>query len=204
VPHNHWRFRMNAKLTKYFKFGCLGCLGVTFIIIISGYIFLHIYSIEMQKGNIFPKFGLLLQLFSPADDLYTPVLDQMVDVENKSKPQRFIFRNKYIGGDEIYLRFPKAKVSEISTKIIDFDLIIKLYDEHKLLLSLKLDSSYYLSHVFNQDIHHPGLGSIEFRIPEEIPNEKEITIEIIVNRYGTAFYEKVGRPNIVIRPHSRS
>lgn len=148
-------------------------VAITFIILVT----VTLLRVPISKGKVFKQVRLWVQLFCPPKDLFDLVVNKEIDVTNLNNLQSFEFKIKYVGPYTGGILLEKFS-DDLYRKRYELRLRIKLdfYNDNKLLISKETSNAYSPFYGSKGD----GLMLFEFKSPEDIPIDTEITCKSII------------------------
>jgi hypothetical protein len=151
------------------------------------------------EGKLFSKYRQYCYLFFPPKDLYECKLYKTL--EQHQEFQSYQFSLKYIGlydcetilekfSDEMYYQKQHGSSLEI---------LFKFYDVNDKLIYQKQTKGNYVPFIGKNG---GGLKLFQFHVPEDIPEDQEITCKLIVINKDDALYNKYGPIKLCIKKAS--
>ncbi len=168
---------------------------IVFIILIA----VTLLRIPISKGKILKQARLLVQLFCPPKDLFDLVVDKEIDVINLNNPRSFKFKIKYIGPYTGGILLEKFS-DDLYREKYELQLRIKLdfYNDNKLLISKETSNNYSPFYGRRGD----GLMLFEFKSPEDIPIDTEITCKSTILATDEYLSQQYGSMRLYIQKES--
>jgi hypothetical protein len=194
--------RKTGVMAKYFKWGCFGCSGIILLLFLSCTACNYFLGERIMRGKIFHGLIPYVEFTSPPKDLYTPIFSQQIDATKIDTTQTFKIKHKYVGEYNVYLEVSNIHskhIKNMSTKGYEFKLDMNFWVDktsffHRTILcepSFILNSDFYIDNVSQWILH--------YSVPKNVPNGKEIDLELTIHKDIENFYNKFGNPTIEIR-----
>jgi len=141
---------------------------------------------------------LYYMVFSP-DDLYVPIVLAPFDVANSSSSYTTSFENKYPGFHAIGLIVQKPPPVGEGYKV-DFELEVSVLKGDKALLSQHLSQP--ILPFWSGEIGTSGVGLLTYQVPDDLPEDENLTLVVKVLKSGTEFVNLYGKTQLFVKKFS--
>jgi hypothetical protein len=183
-----WLFRVRSK-----KF----LLGIPILIFCLPFILggsLYLLRTPIQQGKFLSDFGPLLSWAFPAKDLYIPLAEGSL----KEYKDTYLFKvsHKYLGRHAVLIEIPSKDQPDWAT-------------EDSLSLSVEISEDNHTIFQGSSDQGSPYMGMdkygyyyVGYKVPENVPVAKELTIQIKVEKDINEFLNKHNDAKLVVKKMS--
>lgn len=183
-----WLFRVRSRKLL---------LGIPILIFCLPFIFgvsLYLLRTPIQQGKFLSDFGPLLSWAFPAKDLYIPLAEESL----KPHKDTYLFKvsHKYVGRHGVLIEIPSKDQPGWAT-------------EECLSLSIEISED---NHIFFQNSSGEGFPYMSsdrygyyyvgYKVPENVPVAKELTIQIKVEKDINGFLNKHNNAKFVVKKMS--
>jgi len=169
-------------------------LSVLLLIILVPVMFILLIK-PAQHGKMLPQWGKLSFLFSEPKDLWTPLAEESLS-KNK-KEYNFTFAHKYVGNHNIEIIFSNKSLDVGKINKNDIRLTAAFYKDTKMLFS---ETTSYIGTFVGP--RGKGLTYIRYSLPEDLPVNNELHVNIEITGNSEEFINKYGSAKIIIKKGS--
>jgi hypothetical protein len=187
---------------KILKIALISFVSFSLLVAILLYGFISLYKDKICEGKAFPSLSPHFLIFFPPDDLYTTILDHELDTSLIGKMQSFLCKHKYVGQYLVSLNIPQMREEEFFEDA-NFNMAFELLVGDKVKFRKVVDSNIDGMRIRKGDasviVWGNGSELFKYNVPDDVPNQTEIRVNVTLNRINTQFPQKHGKINILIK-----
>ena len=155
---------------------------------------LYLFRTPIQQGQFLPALGPLLNLVFPAEDLYSPLIEEPLSAGRNR--YNFKFSHKYLGNHAVFIEVPSNTPPEFKIEK-GLHLTVNINEGRNALLSKDEDLG---SPFFGKGRY--GFYYIGYKVPRDVPVAKEISMEIRIDNDIHQFLMHHEEAKIIVRKSS--